>query len=462
MALSGNSLSHQFNRSASWSLLPFLYQTRTLCSVRRSKARQKQHGPCRLFSTTRKPLAGLEESKDNNAIPFERPGSLKRHKDNDAIPFEHSELSEDEETAHERHTILPRSSPNSTITASEQAVFDRIFADIANSKRTTLENPLDEEDEVTADSFKDLNTIFNEAIDELQRRTENQQRESNAGKIIAWTPIVQDIPTLSSYSTELLDKAGWGQPGKLGSEDVSDLAEAHKQHRSKIERMLESAETDLEVWQVLEKEVFSLVHELNARIEATEKSKKKKNRKGHKSRNYSSSGTEEALSMAPASLPPTVLLSILQTEYPQYLINTSRLLRESFPSSPYALNILPAVRRLGPVAHVLGASTALFNETLLLLWNQESYLHAMADLLDEMDKQGVESNEITIKFLKGVGRVRARELKKGNGAWRSMWWGLPNIEEGWLRVNAALERCIKEAEMREREAVQDLDVSNEE
>lgn len=457
MALTGNLLAHQFHQSASWPLLPFLYQTRTLCSIRKPKTRRKQHGSYRLFSTTGNTLAGLEERRFNNAIPFVRPAGLRRHKDKDAIPFEHPE---DEDIAHERNTLLPPPSPNSTITASEQAIFDRIFADIASSKRTTSENALDEEDEVTADSFKDLNSIFNDAIEELQRSTEKQQRESNAGKIIAWTPIVQDIPTLSSYSTELLDKAGWGKPGRIGSEDVSDLAEAHRQHRTKIERMLQSAETDFEVWQVLEKEVFSLVHELNARIEETEKSKKK--RKGRKSTNYSSSGEEEALSTTPASLPPTVLLSILQTEYPQYLVNASRLLRKSFPSSPYALNILPAVRRLGPVSYVLGASTALFNETLLLLWNQASNLHGMADLLDEMDKQGVESNEVTIQLLKGVKRVRDRELKRGNGAWRSMWWGIADVNEGWLRVEAAFFRCVKEAKMRESEMAQDLEVPSEE
>jgi hypothetical protein len=156
------------------------------------------------------------------------------------------------------------------------------------------------------------------------------------------------------------------------------------------------------------------------------------------------------------------LLSILQTEYPQYLVNASRLLRKSFPSSPYALNILPAVRRLGPVSYVLGGSTALFNEALLLLWNQESNLHAMADLLDEMDKQGVESNEITVKFLKGVRKVRARELQGLNGAWRRMWWEIANIEEGWLRLQAALHRYTSEVMMREREMVLDLESSIEE
>ena len=351
----------------------------------------------------------------------------------------------------------PRPSRDSTITASEQAIFDRIFADIASSKRATSENSVDEDDEVAAESFEDLNSIFNKAIEDLQRRTEHYERRKATNKVVQWTPVVQDIPTLSSYSNELLDKAGSGQPGKIGSDDVSDLAEAHKQHRNKIHRMLASTKTDLEVWQVLEREVFSLMRELNARIKIAEKNKNKKRPKQEKPTTASSlagrpSKTEELRQeLSPASLPPTVLLSILQTEYPQYLTQISRLLRESFPSSPYPLNLLPAVRRLGTASYVLGASTALYNETLLLLWNKESDLHAMADLLDEMAKGGVESNEVTVTFLKGIKNIRSAKLAGKGGAWQSMWWQMGSIEEGWQRVAAGLERCQLEVSMKERE-----------
>lgn len=458
MAFTGNIFAHQYTQPASWPLLPFLYQTRTLRTqaFSRPQKQPKQQRSCRSLSTTKRSLAALDETTDNNAIPFESPG-----------------WSQDEGRGVEARRILinvappPRPSRDTTITASEQAIFDRIFADIASSKRATSEHNVDEDDEVAAESFEDLNSIFDNAMKDLQRRTESYEQRKATKKVIEWTPVVQDIPTLSSYSTELLDKAGWGQPGKIGSDDVSDLAEAHKQHRTKIECMLASAQTDLEVWQVLEKEVFSLVHELNARIKVAEKNKSKKKPKKEKPKTASSSArrpskTEELRQeFTPASLPPTVLLSILQTEYPQYLVQISRLLREYFPSSPYPLNLLPAIRRLGTASHVLGASTALYNETILLLWNQEPDLHAMADLLDEMAKEGVESNEVTVAFLKGIRNIRTRKLTGKGGAWQRMWWRMGSIEEGWQRVAASLERCQREVKvkenLREREMAEEME-----
>lgn len=359
------------------------------------------------------------------------------------------------------------------MTASEQAIFDRIFADIASSKRSSSEAVVDEDSENTAESFEDLNTIFNKAIDDLQKRTERRDKPGPPSKNVAWTPFIKSIPGLGSYTGDAYDKTGWGQPGKIGSDDVSDLAEAHKQYRTRIERMLGAAKTDVEVWQVLESEVFSLVHELNARIKEAEKNKKKrKPRKAAEPTSPSpassspspspSKPAEETskipalkpsllASLTPQSLPRTVLLSLLRTEYPLYLTHASRLLRNSFATSPYALHLLPHVRRLGPISYVLGASTALFNETLLSLWRQEGDLHGMADLLDEMGKQGVESNEVTVQFLTWLKLVRQEEVEGGSGEWRRLWWRMGAVDEGWRRVADGLERCVREVRAREME-----------
>ena len=434
--------------------LPFLYHTKTIQAYSCLETPQRQHKsqtPCRLFSTPGHALA-----KQDEAIPFESSKSSSPE-DEEHILFPHHAPAKASEKSRHR-SRRPR---DSTITASEQAIFDRIFADIASSKQRASEQTLDEESEIAEESFGDLESIFNKTLENLQARTQRHEERKANRRRRSYTPIIaDDIPTLNSYSTELRDRAGWDKPGVIGSENISDLATAHKQHRSKIERMVDSAQTDTEIWAVLTKEVFPLVEELNARIEDVRKAKKRgpkvfKQIQSEKLDKQAERRARDAAKLrdqnTPASLPPTVLLSILQTEYPQYLTLVSRTLREHFPSSTYALNILPAVRRLGPISYVLGASTALYNETLLLLWNQESDLHGMADLLDEMGKQGVESNEVTTKFLRGVKQVRTSELLGANGAWRSMWWRMASVEEGWQRVAAGLERCAREVSLMEEE-----------
>ncbi|KAL8797501.1 MAG: hypothetical protein Q9195_000317 [Heterodermia aff. obscurata] len=341
---------------------------------------------------------------------------------------------------------------DSTITSSERAVFDRIFADISSSPAVVG----DVEPENDAEPFANLDAIFNDAVDELQKATEHLEQR-------------KVVPTLSFYSVKLKEKADWRQPGRIGSDDVSNLSAAHAQYRHKLEDMLESAQTDVEVWQVLEKEVFSLIHELNTRIKEAGKTpkKKKKPRKGaepetavtssqpppsgeDKNKATQKPATGKARQpLRPASLPPTVLLSILQTEYPEFLSKTLCILRTSFPTSPFALHLLPTVRRLGPISYVLGASTALYNETMLLMWNHEGNLHAMADLLDEMRKKGVESDPVTLAFLTGLKQVRNFELADHGGKWRRMWWSMGSQVEGWQRIAQGLERCREEVMARQ-------------
>lgn len=456
MVSRGNVLTYQHT------ILPFLYQTRTirLFPLLRPQNYRKQQRSPRPFSTAKCALASLEHHRDNDAIPFES---------------RHSHPEDEEADPHVRSSppSPPSHSRPSTITASEQTIFDRIFADIASSKRSAAHDTLPADHPSATESFEDLNTIFDKAIHDLQKVTSRREKRASAStfrsRVVSGegaekeldgrgfgvdanegafnrSTIARDVPALNTYTEALMtrDGAGWGQPGKIGSDDVSDLAEAHKQHRMKVENMLASAETDVEVWQVLESEVFSLLHELNARIKEAEKGQK-----GRKRRRVAKAGTTKAkAATASTSLPPTVLLSLLRTEYPSYLLIVSRLLRTSFPTSTYALHLLPTVRRLGPISYVLGASTGLFNETLLLLWNQEKDLHGMADLLDEMGQQGIEGDEVTVKFLKAVGRVRRSELAGHKGEWRKLWWTIGSMQEGWARVTGGLERCKGEVRAR--------------
>ena len=437
--------------------LPFLFETKTL----RPRPFQKpQNRPFpkpsrRHLSTTNCSLAELEDRNIGSNEPPE-PSRL--------------------------HYYPPRptnSRSDSTITASEQAVFDRIFADILSSKSSDPVRSLKVEPEQEDELFADLDTLFNDAIDQLEKRTERiEQRRAALGitpsdTTTVWSPVTEGLIRRVFYDFSHSDY-GWDQPGKIGSDDVSNLASAHAEYRMKVDHMLGNAQTDIEIWQILENEVFSLVHELNARIKKAEKSNKKsKSQKATKSQTEvtsssspppSSEGKQEETQKSAAgkttairqplpstSLPPTVLLSILQTEYPKYLYQALRILRKSFPGSTFALHALPTVRRLGPISHVLGASTALYNETLLVMWSQEGDLNAMADLLDEMRKLGVESDQVTLALLTGLGKTRTAELAGKNGKWRKMWWSTASGQEGWQRVEQRLERCREEVTAKDME-----------
>lgn len=427
------------------SLLPFLYQTRTLQLHRPREfpnGTAPQSRPHRQFSST------TCKAVYEDAIPFDKPPDFLAVETDDTNPAL-------------RYLSKIRQRPrDSTITNSEQAVFDRIFKDIATASNIPRKHPSDEIEPEDGAYFENLDQIFENAISKNERPDLVEVRvptEPNYRR----HPLLLNIPGLESFGRDLPPPKDWGRPGKIGSESISDLSKAHEQHRTKVFGMLDAAETDVEVWRVLEKEVFILIHELNTRISDSERAAKglknkatKKDKPGLEARKVGRP-LKEAIAATKAgegntskALPPTVLLSILTKEYPDYLIACCRLLRRCFPQSPYPFAILSQVKRLGPVSYVLGASANLYNETLYLLWTSKNDLHGMADLLQEMRNQGVESNDVTLTFLNGVKRRRSYELSGQNGVWRQNWWQMGPVAEGWDRLWSGMQ--FVEQEQRQR------------
>jgi len=438
-------------------LLPFLYQTRTL-QYHRDGQPQRNTQPGRRSQRRFSVIA--HRRADHDAIPFERPPDSTLDTDSRSLnPALHS-LS--------KFTKYQ----DTTITNSEKAVFDRIFKDIASASAVQRDEPQDEADLEVGAYFEDLDQIFDDAISSHERMEAAEVRASVDQPSYPRHPLLEGMPGLGSLSQQLPPPKDWGRPGRIGSESISDLSSAHQQHRTKVFGMFEAAQTDVEVWRVLETEVFTLVHELDARMKEHEKAAKGKSTKaGLPSSQTPKVGRPSKKSLAtaksgeantPKALPPTVLLSILTKEYPLYLVACCRLLRRSFPLSPYPLAMLSHVKRLGPLSYVLGASANLYNETLYLLWVTKNDLHGMADLLQEMRNQGVESNDVTVAFLKAVRRRRRYELSGQNGVWRQKWWGLGPVEEGWGRLCEGMEVVLQEQRERNIRAAEEVREEREE
>ena len=541
MSLKGGLILPAVSRYAanpSHTLLPFLYQTRTLqqyqpaqsqkkiqrnCKSRHlstSTARKAAHEDTGLFertsdslnsasepdltnpairytasslsaSTTRKAAQGdvipLERTSDSSN-PFSKPNSInpairyKRYQSptsttpkaaqEDAIPFERtldsSNPANEPDLANPAMRYLSKIKQrpqDSTITNSEQAVFDRIFKDIATAGSTEHDRYPDDIEPDDGAYFEDLDNIFENAISKHEKPKELDEDVLDPHPNYRRHYLLQNLPGLESLRLDLPPPEDWGRPGRIGSESISNVSKAHNQHRRKVFGMLDAAETDVEVWRILENEVFILIHEHNARIKEQEKAAKAKKTpsSNHKSSRAAATRSakvgrpsEKALaaakleerSIASKALPPTVLLSILTEEYPLYLVACCRLLRRCFPQSSFSLAILPQVKQLGPVSYVLGASADLYNETLYLLWASKNDIHGMADLLQEMRNQGVESNDVTLSFLNGIRRRRRYEMSGKNGVWRQKWWGMGPVAEAWGRLWRGME--FVEQEQRER------------
>lgn len=444
-------------RAQSSSLLPFLYQTRTLLSEpktgRRVRAVNSHDRRRRTFSSTSQGRVHADNVRRPNTDP---------------IAFVDS---------HQRQNQPSRPS---TVTAFEQAVFNRLIKDV--SQPTTLESDDEEildQDELVSeyDPNVDLNSIFEDATRQLRSQEENAAKGTARGIHLASVPRQRAIDTLIPDGEQTLSARLFKRPLKLangtslGNEVETDeervrLEVACDDHRTLVMNMLESANSDWKIWQVLEKEVFSLVTHLDEHIKLVDRAKQDQALQAAKVRKAEAEGKDiadvklekrdltkkEATSIKlthTKAIPINNLLSILHRNYAEYCLHGLRLFRKKYPTSFYGPHVLSTIKRRGPISYVLGVSTELYNELLFLKWTQYSDLHGMADLIEEMLNQGIETNEVTIALIKGIAQQRRMGRREFNGPVMKEWWAMRGTVEGWRKVRTLFERILSELAKRE-------------
>ncbi|MCJ1411766.1 hypothetical protein MMC19_005858 [Ptychographa xylographoides] len=415
--------------------------------------------------------------------------------------------------------------PEDTITAPERAIFDRIFKKLVTTNHlgtSQSDDPVSDtiEDELSGDE-QSLDSIFDHAFKTIEQRPEEPPRNQDP-EISTYPPEVQREPrpdfaskpdrpkrqanqpsiravertrTLFPPSLQrsldqtvelILAKRPLGTDGQKSkgftridmaqSEDTSLessepvdeyerlVQEARREDLSRVTALLDAARNDIEIWRVLQKEVFARVTELSAFLKKEEREKKAaaattraKNRLSRKAQAsaldthpdpevsttlrpteaaksepqdaklqgrhhesfLTSTMTISTKNIAPElppsqpipALPPQPAihpLSLLQTNYSPHLLHALRLLRRNHPASPYAPALIPHIRRLGPISYVLGASTALYNEMLYIRWVHYRDCHACADLVQEMVGQGISVDGVSHAVFEDAEKMRAR------------------------------------------------------
>jgi hypothetical protein len=156
-----------------------------------------------------------------------------------------------------------------------------------------------------------------------------------------------------------------------------------REERNRVEAKMRAAQTDFELWDVLEQEVFPMVHKLGIDEDASK----------------APAGSKRGRKRDKSKLP----LHIYGPLYPSYLLNALRLLDTQFArSSPMALHILPRVKELGPASYVLGVSTPFYNEHVRILWSRYGNPTAVFDLLEEMRVAGLYCDENTRQVVQQI------------------------------------------------------------
>jgi hypothetical protein len=175
--------------------------------------------------------------------------------------------------------------------------------------------------------------------------------------------------------------------------------------RHRIDKVLESAQTDQELWKTLEREVFAQLRKLD--LDAPQSNKK------------AASKRKAPDSKQKPADPTAVDTRILFPNYPHHLTTAIHILRTHFPSSPLPFTILSTTKSLGRSSHALGATTKLYRQLIRTAWLQQSSYSLIDMLLTDMDTNIIEFDLGILELLDAVIKEHAtansgalgRELK---------------------------------------------------
>lgn len=338
-----------------------------------------------------------------------------------------------------------------TITEAERRAFQKIFSDMfGQSHQPVTTQPAISSSDAgrQAARTKALN-IFGNAANKTPKSPEEVEQLMNA-----YPPALR--PAIAK---------AMGHGGRRGEEEdpfegelleVAELApdelEAiRKSERQRVETLIEEAKTDTALWDVLEKEVFSLIPKLgldkdpkDKKAEAKAEAEGEKNpkvasatkSKGRK-RNKEEAKPElfEPFDKFVAQTPNGTQVSALTFYtplYPDYLLRGLRLLDRSFArSSPLALAMLPKIKSLGTISHVLGASTAFYNELINIYFYRYEDFANIAKTLKEMEDSAVDFDETTLDTIIDILVFKAGVAKGQKGKVLRQLWTMPQ----YTRVN---------------------------
>ncbi|KAJ6263767.1 hypothetical protein Dda_2338 [Drechslerella dactyloides] len=176
--------------------------------------------------------------------------------------------------------------------------------------------------------------------------------------------------------------------------------------------------SDLEVWEFLDKHVFSMVREPPTPPSA-----------------------DDTTTPATATTPPS-------SNYPKLLRDAIRVFRNAYRDYDACIALFEHVKRLGPESYIIGCSVALYNEVLLARWIGYRDIQAIGDLLDEMRLNGVEGDTrtaaIVTDVLADINVFEHNYLLPGT----VLMWQNENVVEGKGKLKTAITELVREGDRR--------------
>jgi len=391
-------------------------------------------------------IRGLPFDDDENFDDMRFPDESDPFADEDIF----NDIQEERVTSTESTEATARPVRESTITITERHAFERIFADImARSKSTGAETvqssspPINQAAVLTKQSARgrkakeSARSIMDEAAYtgfSRQTKSINSRLGSKTQEELKANVDQYPIP-LRAAAARALGLVS-GKPIELLQEEIisnaDELENIRQPERERVESLMRNAKTDIELWRVMEAEVFSLVGKLGLEEKPKVQDEITKSRARKRKKDASEVAKDDGSATADDNRP--LDLNIYGPLYPSHVLLGLRLLDRSFAKpSPLVLNVLPRIKSLGIVSHVLGASTAFYNELLRISWIRFDDFLGVSKLLNEMEQAGLEFDDETLNIVNEINQAQLKVRKGDRGSVLQALWSMPEFAPGKFR-----------------------------
>jgi hypothetical protein len=305
------------------------------------------------------------------------------------------------------------SARKTTITDTERAAFEKLYKTFktrgqGRSKDQNGEH--DELDQIADEYYEDdedssgnaLEKVF-DAVLQGSPRLRHAQKDG--------TSLVPNVKKIGEPSTQGTEAAVMGQDTPQNKKKLAAKAERerikklHLEERERVDELLKSAQTDSQVWHVLDREVFDQLRKLDLDKANLTSSKELSNPNSPKAKGKSTSAA-------------TVDARMLFANYPHHVLTALQVLRSHFPRSPLPLTILPTIKALGRSSYALGATTQLYKHLLRTAWVQQCSYTMIDTLLADMDTHAIEYDTGILEMLDGV--IREYEMARSGKLGREL------------------------------------------
>ena len=341
--------------------------------------------------------------------------------------------------------INPRTQGESTITISERFAFQRIFADLfeRNQQLDPAFGVVEDDERYPSgpplqQTSRKLGTILEGAV--APKKTFQTVEEKKAA--VARYPPALRAAAARAFGLELTDDLTEDmeepEPEPETNMSVYELDKVRGPERERVEALMRGAKSDFELWGVLEKEVFPLVTKLGLNVGAlAPDAPQPKKAKKAKAKQVEVQKNEVVAAKSPVE--GISALDFYGPLYPTYLLLALRVFDRSFAqSSALTLTILPKIKSLGVISHVLGGSTAFYNELLRIYCFRQDDLPMVDKLLKEMLEAGLEFDDATQSAVQDIIQYREAVTNETKGRPLRMLWQLPEWApydfRSWLKL----------------------------